>query len=240
MKDNTLKSVLRKIRTFGTFYVAKQTSNHLEAIRFYEVGVVQDFLPPEGRFLEIGAGTGWQAQVMQNAGYDISAIDIPSSNLKNNRVWPVTDYDGKVIPFPDNTFDIIYSSNVLEHIAHIHEFQKEIQRVLKSTGIAVHVLPTSRWRYWSSITEIIKSWRFPVVHGEQAKNVITEMYYFSRCWWQRLFLETGWAVEIVKPIGLFYTGSSLMDSRLSIKTRLMLSVVMGSACDIYILRKNKT
>ena len=237
MKDNTLKTILKKIRAIGTFYVAKQTSNHLEAIRLYEIGVVQGILPPEGRLLEIGAGTGWQAQVMSNAGYDVSAIDIPLSNLKANRVWPVIDYDGVVIPFSDNTFDIIYSSNVLEHIVHIDEFQKEIQRVLKPDGIVVHVIPTSSWRFWSSMTEIIKSWRLPVVHGEQAKNAITEMYYFSRWWWMRLFRKTGWTLESIKPMGLFYTGSSVMDSRLSIKKRLMLSVVMGSACDIYILKK---
>lgn len=95
MKNYTFLKVLKKIRSLGTFYVAEQTLKHLEAIRFYELDVVLNLLPPEGRLLEIGAGTGWQAQALHNAGYEVSAIDIPLSNLKDDRIWHVTDYDGK-------------------------------------------------------------------------------------------------------------------------------------------------
>lgn len=70
------------------------------------------------------------------AGFDVSGIDIPSSNLKDDRIWPVTDYDGKNIPF-----DIVFSSNVLEHIPHIYDFQGEIERVLKPGSIVIHILP---------------------------------------------------------------------------------------------------
>ena len=51
-----------------------------------------------------------------------------------------TDYDGKKIPFEDNTFNVIYSSNALEHIPHTFEFQKEILRALKPDGYAFHIL----------------------------------------------------------------------------------------------------
>jgi len=117
---------------------------------------------------------------LQNIGYDVCAIDIPSSNLGKDRIWPVTDYDGKTIPAEDDTFDIVFSSNVLEHIPHIYQFQKEIQRVLKPDGIVIHILPSSSWRIWSNFTEIIKYWRLPLVHGEHAGNSFTEIFYFRR------------------------------------------------------------
>jgi len=142
------------------------------------------------------------------------------------------------IPFEDHAFDIVFSSNVLEHIPHVVEFQKEIQRVLKPDGIAIHVLPSSSWRVWSNMTEMLKNWRLPLVHGEHAGNSFIEIYYFSRWSWSRLFCNTGWIIENLKPIGLFYTGSSIMDSRLSIKTRRQLSRVMGSACNIFVLKKS--
>ncbi len=238
MKSHTLLKVLKKVRSIGTFYVAEQSLKHLEAMRRYELDVAFDLLPPGGRVLEIGAGIGWQAQALHDAGYKVSAIDIPSSNLKDQRIWSVTDYDGITIPFEDNEFDIIFSSNVLEHILHIYEFQKEIHRVLKDGGVVLHVLPSSSWRLWSNITEILKSWRLPVVHGEHAGNSFTEIYYFSRYSWSRLFNKTGWKIETPKPIGLFYTGSSIMDSRLSINIRKKLSMVMGSACNIFVLRSS--
>ena len=235
MKSHDIKKALKKLRSLGTFYIADQTPEHLEAIRLYELDVALKLLPLEGRLLEIGAGTGWQAQALQNQGYDVSGIDIPSSNLKDDRIWPVTDYDGKNIPFENNTFDIVFSSNVLEHI---YDFQAEIERVLKPGGIVIHILPSSSWRLWSNITEILKKWRPPLIHGEHAGNSFIEIYYFSRWYWRHLFHKTGWKIESVKPIGLFYTGSSIMDSRLSIGIRSKLSLVMGSACNIFILRSN--
>ncbi|MBT3504635.1 MAG: class I SAM-dependent methyltransferase [Piscirickettsiaceae bacterium] len=237
MKDDAIKKTLKKARSFCMFWIARPTSVHLEAVRLEELEVAHDYLPSEGRLLEIGAGTGWQAQALQDRGYDVSAIDIALSNLRNKRIWPVTDYDGMKIPFKDNTFDIIFSSNVLEHIPHIFEFQKEMQRVLKPEGIAVHILPSSSWRFWSNMTEMLKNWRLPLVHGEHAGNSFVEIYYFSRWSWSRLFRKTDWTIETLKSVGLFYTGSSIMDSRLSINTRRKLSWVIGSACNIFVLKK---
>ena len=86
MKTFALKKVLRKIRSVSTFWIAEETLQHLEAIRTYELGIVLDMLPPRGRVLEIGGGTGWQARALENRGYDVSAIDIASSNYRANRV----------------------------------------------------------------------------------------------------------------------------------------------------------
>ena len=237
MKTLALKKVFRKIRSVGTFWIAEQTLEHLEAIRTYELGIVLDMLPPRGRVLEIGAGTGWQARALENRGYDVSAIDLTSSNYWSNRVWPVTGYDGKNIPFEDNTFDIIFSSNALAHIPHIYEFQKEIHRVLKPDGVVLHVLPSSSWRFWTNITYPLKYWTTSGTLGEHAGNSLTEIHYFSRRWWTRLFLETGWTVVAQDSNRLFYTGASIMDSRLTISTRSKLSRVLGSSCNIFVARK---
>jgi 2-polyprenyl-3-methyl-5-hydroxy-6-metoxy-1,4-benzoquinol methylase len=237
VKHYNLKQTLKKIRSFGTFYIAEQTPEHLKAIRAYELDVVLEMLPQKGRLLEIGAGAGWQTQDLDRRGYDVSAIDLPSSNYRENRVNSVTDYDGKRIPFEDNTFDIVFSSNVLEHIPHIYEFQKEIHRVLRPDGCALHVLPSSTWRIWSSFTELFRFWTLPTVHGEHAGNFLSEIYCFNSRWWARLFRETGWVVEAQKTNRLFYTGSSIMDSRLSMDARSKLSRVLGGACNIFVLRK---
>ena len=237
MKTLALKNVLRKIRSAGTFWIAQQTLDHLEAIRTYELGIVLDMLPPRGRVLEIGAGTGWQARALENRGYDVSAIDLSSSNYRENRVWLVTEYDGKHIPFEDNAFDIIFSSNTLEHILHIYEFQKEIHRVLKPDGVVLHLLPSSSWCLWTNITHLLKWWTIPNAHGKHAGNSLTEIYYFSRRWWARLFRETGWTVVAQDSNGLFYTGNSIMDSRLNMSIRSKLSRVLGSSCNIFIVRK---
>ncbi len=113
MKTPNPRKALKTIRSLGTFWVAEKTLDHLEAIRRYELDIALQLLPLTGKLLEIGAGTGWQAQELEDRGYDVSAIDLPSSKYRENRIRTITDYDGKEIPFEDNVFDVVFSSNVI-------------------------------------------------------------------------------------------------------------------------------
>jgi 2-polyprenyl-3-methyl-5-hydroxy-6-metoxy-1,4-benzoquinol methylase len=236
MKTFNLKEFLKIIRSIVTWWIAEQTFCHLETIREYEIDAVVDLLPKCGRLLEIGAGTGWQSMILKNRGYDVIAIDLHSTKYRENRIWPVIDYDGKHIPFKDKTFDIVFSSNVLEHILDICEFQKEIHRAVTASGRVIHVVPSSSWRFWTNITHIIRYLTMPSKHGEHARNSLTEIYYFGHQRWAQLFRETGWTVLARYSNRLFYTGNSIMDSRLSINTRHKLSYILGGACHIFVLK----
>lgn len=68
MKGHDIKKTLKKLRSLGTFYIADQNPEHLETIRLYELDGALKLLPLGGRLLEIGAGTGWQAQALQKQG----------------------------------------------------------------------------------------------------------------------------------------------------------------------------
>lgn len=233
---NNLIDILKKIRAYLTSFWAEQTNEHLKEIRIFELISTLKVFPSTGKVLEIGAGTGWQAKILEDKGYAVSAIDVNTSRYKNAIVWDVKQYDGKKIPFDNNSFDIVYSSNVLEHIPHVKDFQKEIHRVLKTDGIAIHVLPSSSWRLWTIITGVLRLIKSPV-HGEHAKTAVTEIYYFSINWWTKLFEKTKWTVSKVESVYLFHTGYSIMDKRLSIRLRHKLSYILGSACNLFILKK---
>ena len=120
-------------------------------IREREISLILPHLPAGGKVLEIGAGTGCQALALERAGFEVSAIDIASSGAVSGRVYPVIEYDGKSIPFPDAAFDAVFSSNTLEHIRALEDFQAEILRVLKPGGLAIHALPTPAWRLWVTV-----------------------------------------------------------------------------------------
>ena len=94
------------MRTLQRFLIAEQTLTHLQAIRNHELEVVTPLLPIRGRLLEIGAGTGWQAQALVQRGYEVSAVNLPASNYAGDRVFPVIDYDGHTLPFKDGAFGI--------------------------------------------------------------------------------------------------------------------------------------
>ena len=107
--------------------------------------------PAGARILEIGAGTGRQALAIRNRGFDVEAIEIPDSNYREHQAFPITAYDGRQIPFPDASFDVVFSSNVLEHVRDLAALEAEIKRVLRPGGFCVHVMPTHIWRLWCTL-----------------------------------------------------------------------------------------
>ena len=126
--------------------------NHLNRLRLAELEVIRRFLPPRARILEIGAGTGRQGLELRELGYDVAMIEIASSDYSSERLCEITDYNGRDIPFSDADFDVVFSSNVLEHVPELDYLHKEIRRVLKCDGYAIHVVPTHFWRMWSILT----------------------------------------------------------------------------------------
>ncbi len=123
----------------------------LNQIRSSEIEAVARRFPPGARVLELGAGTGQQALELRKRGFDVEAIDVPSSNYKGDQLFPITEYDGRNIPFPDASFDVVFSSNVLEHVRDLPGLQAEIRRVMRPGAICVHVLPTHAWRLWTML-----------------------------------------------------------------------------------------
>jgi SAM-dependent methyltransferase len=124
----------------------------LHYIRADELNVLASRIATTGTVLELGAGTGFQARELASRGLNVEAIDLPSSSHSSNRLYPIIDYDGSVIPFPDASFDVVFSSHVLEHVRDVPSLLAETRRVLKPGGYAVHSMPSSAWRFWTTLT----------------------------------------------------------------------------------------
>lgn len=127
----------------------------LRVIREHEFEQILKFMPPAdsaAKVLEIGAGTGQQAAQLEALGYQVTAIDIPESAYARQRVYPVKDYDGKTLPVSTASMDVVFSSNVLEHVVAIDALLEEMARVLVPGGLAIHVLPTPAWRCLTTFT----------------------------------------------------------------------------------------
>jgi SAM-dependent methyltransferase len=133
---------------------------HLEVIRRAEIDRIVPLFPAGARILEIGAGTGAQARELERRGYQVTAIELASSNYAAHRVFPIMDYDGRTIPLPDASVDVAFSSNVLEHVPDLARMHAEIHRVLAPTGYCIHVLPTHTWRFWTTLTSYLEAVSF--------------------------------------------------------------------------------
>ncbi len=96
--------------------------------------------------LEIGGADGRVASLLARRCRHVASVDIavPPAPL-----FPVQPYDGHRLPFADDSFDLLYSSHVMEHVRHFDAFQGELLRVLRPGGLALHVVPTAGWRFWT-------------------------------------------------------------------------------------------
>lgn len=128
----------------------------LHMVREYEINTISRHIAPGARILEIGGGTGYQAKLLADRGFHVTAIDVGASKYKDERVFGVTEYDGRVFPFANGTFDVVFSSSVLEHFADLTQIHQESRRVLKTGGYCIHVMPTAVWRFWQGVANYVE------------------------------------------------------------------------------------
>jgi SAM-dependent methyltransferase len=233
-----LKYIVRSIRSILTFWVRPYDINHLHNIRLFEFNFILNYLPsPPSKILEIGAGTGWQSKLLNEYKYDVCSIDLPTSNYASQRVWDVVNYDGMEIPFLDGEFNVIFSSNVMEHVPNLLELHREMYRVLDKDGICLHVMPTPTWRMFTNFTHILKFWNTPTVHGVHSDNLRDEYKFFGKENWKSIFNETNFILTEVYNIPLFYSGTAVFSKGMNLKFRSLLSYIFGGSCNVYILKK---
>jgi SAM-dependent methyltransferase len=127
--------------------------NYLQKLRCFEVETVKEWFRPGSTVLEIGGGSGYQASLIAAMGCQVLSFDLASSSelATQENFYPVQIYDGQHIPVADQSIDVIFSSNVLEHVKNLPLLLEEMQRVLKPEGVAVHILPSPAWRFWTSM-----------------------------------------------------------------------------------------
>jgi SAM-dependent methyltransferase len=117
------------------------------------------------RVLDYGCGGGRSTLFLKGLGADASGADIREDIINLARgLSPGTEYrtirDGK-IPYPDNTFDIAFSSFVhveMESLGEMEQAAREVHRVLKPGGI--YVILTVNPEAWGHEYEYFSS-RFP-------------------------------------------------------------------------------
>jgi SAM-dependent methyltransferase len=140
-------------------------------MRSAELARAMELLPPRGHILELGAGDGWQASMLAQHGFTVSAVDVARPAPGTTQYAPVAIYDGTTLPFADGTFDAVFSSNVLEHVKDFDRTQAELARVLNPRGLAVHCVPTAVWRFWTTAGHPLYALRWIMRSRQQAGRV---------------------------------------------------------------------
>src|SRR6201987_4604024 len=112
-------------------------------------------LPQHARILDAGCGSGRNMVELSRYG-DVSAIELSAAGVgpAGGRA-PGDVVEGSVLemPFPDSSFDLAASLDVIEHLEDDVAALRELRRVVAPGGALLATVPAYRW-LWSGHDEI--------------------------------------------------------------------------------------
>ena len=109
------------------------------------------------KVLEIGGGLGTDLSMFARHGAIVTDVDLSAGHLahaqENFRLRGLqgefVHHDAERLPFPDNTFDVVYSNGVIHHTPNTLQVIREIRRVLKPGGKAIVMMYAEHsFHYW--------------------------------------------------------------------------------------------
>lgn len=129
----------------------------LENLRKREIEIVFEGIDENlGRGLELGAGNGFQSQLLINyldilIATDLNEERLPGNSSLANIQYEILDAEKVGEKYSEDSFDLVYSSNLLEHLPNVEKCLAGVRRVIKQDGLVVHILPSPGWRLLSVI-----------------------------------------------------------------------------------------
>lgn len=120
------------------------------------------------KFLEIGCGLGYFSNKAFKMGAKVTGVDIgPNLVAINKKLTPKGNFlvaSASKLPFKDNSFDIVLSTEVIEHVDNQDKAIKEMFRVLKGSGTLVITTPN---RIFKPLFDFLSFIRVRPYHGNE-------------------------------------------------------------------------
>ncbi len=141
--------------------------------------------------LELGSGAGKLASLLQERGISIIGSDISETAVEHARkLYPAVDFrahSAENLPYDDNTFDLVMSFDVLEHLSDVDRHLGQVRRVLKDNG---HYLCQTPNKFSNVIFETLKT------HSMQWKKYHPSLHYYGQL--KRRLEKNGFDPQFVK------------------------------------------
>lgn len=116
--------------------------------------ILGEYIKKDARILDLGCGIGLSLHILAQVFPNITGCDIDEKALRAcDKILKevgvsgldLRKYDGRKLPFPNNTFDAVLSIEVVEHVKNPNLMLREIQRVLKKEGVLIITTPNKYW-----------------------------------------------------------------------------------------------
>ena len=126
------------------FYETSETykgllAAHDEVYLRHYVELVIRYAPPHAKVLDLGCGNGISARLLNQADFDVVGTDISPLFLQDAQTWenPRLRYqvcDVMELPFENESFDVICSNELVEHLPDVETALAEMIRVVCKGG----------------------------------------------------------------------------------------------------------
>jgi len=157
------------------------------------------FIPPNARILDVGAGAGIFVQLAIEHGLEAQGIE-PSAFLANYAISQGLPVVNSSIPnYPPDSFDAVYMTDVLEHIADPAPLLLAYNKILKSGGILFVTVPNVS----STIEKVMRNrwWSYRLAH----------IGYYNKKTLKRLMLRTGFELKKYLLVKWYFTGEYVFE-----------------------------
>lgn len=210
-----MKRITYRFSSADIFQHASNYSAWHEFVRRREFELIMRSFP-QHRFqdaLELGAGDGGQSVTISRHCEKLTCTELSETGnllagVFRERGLPNVTYalcDATDLScFEPDRFDLVFSSNMLEHIPNVSLSLNECRRVLREQGYMIHVMPSRHWKLWNGVVAILYKRLKPSVHGTASSN-FKEWELFGEKEWLRLLRSSD--LEVIELVRLpFYHG----------------------------------
>lgn len=217
------KDIILKLYYFSFVSIAERNRRQ-EFVRTVEWEAVKPYIK-SGKFLDVGCGAGYAMKLaMEQCDCDTYGVDPEpgahgvgrnEGEFMNN--LNISQGISENLLFPSDSFDVVYSSHVLEHVSDTSKTLAEMNRVLKPDGVLIIGMPTATMAFINGVTQYLftthhrlVNWLFsgrinvgkgslkevflPPSHSHSGKSVFFDMKYYRITNWE-MFLKEYFTVE---------------------------------------------
>lgn len=133
------------------FKTIRHETQWMPFLRKFELDKIFDGFP-EGHFdkaLELGCGSGEHSKHLESYCRKLTALEYNENRLvarSGEKTTFVTGDAQDLSRFSDEEMDLIFSSNLIEHLPNPDHCLAECRRVVKQEGLIIHTVPNRTWK----------------------------------------------------------------------------------------------
>ena len=168
----------------------------ITAVRYMQL--LESFEPfrKTNKILDLGCGYGFFLEIAKKKGWDVYGVEITQEAVEHCEEKGINMFKGEVknVPFEPNSFDIIVSIEVLEHLNNPVEHVKKIHELMRSGGL--HYMSTPNFNAYL---------RYKLKGNYDIIGYPNHLSYYTPRTLKKLFIQNGFKVKKMETTGISLT-----------------------------------